>query len=100
MKTKEFDKILTNRLAQIKQILGSKAEEYAQDDDRLYNFKVAAMMTQTTPARALWGMASKHLVSVQDLVYGKTAATTEMVDEKIGDTINYLILLESLFKEQ
>jgi len=100
MKTKEFDKILTNRLAQIKQILGSKAEEYAQDNDRLHNFKVAATMNQTTPAIALWGMATKHLVSVTDLINGKLSPSNEMIDEKVGDMINYLILLEAVLKEQ
>jgi len=49
-----------------------------------------------TPERALWGMAKKHLVSVTDLIHGRAEVTPERIDEKIGDMINYLILLEGL----
>ncbi|AJP62037.1 hypothetical protein [ANMV-1 virus] len=45
-------------------------------------------------------MLMKHIVSVLDLIeWSETmpARITEaLVDEKIGDTINYMILLESL----
>lgn len=99
MKLIEFESILAKRLSQIAVVLGGKAKEYAQDGDRLYNFKVAARMNDETPAKALWGMATKHLVSVTDLIDGKLERTPEMVDEKIGDMINYLILLEAILKE-
>jgi len=100
MKTIEFESILAKRLSSIATTLGSKAKEYAQDDDRLYNFKVAARINNETPAKALWGMATKHLVSVTDLVNAKLDNKTGMVDEKIGDMINYLILLEAILKEE
>ena len=45
-------------------------------------------------------MAQKHLVSVMDLVHGKLKSEPVMVDEKIGDMINYLILLEAVLKEE
>jgi len=100
MKTAEFDVILQARLQKIREILGNKAEEYALNGDRLHNFKVAARMKGETPAKDLWGMAAKHLVSVEDLVEGRLFASEKMVDEKIGDFINYLILLEAVFKEK
>ena len=99
METKIFDAILKNRIESIQIVLGSKAKEYAHGDDRLWNFKVAARANGTTQAKALWGMATKHLVSVMDLVTGRLVSSPEMVDEKIGDLINYLILLEAILSE-
>ena len=98
MTIEQFEKILEFRLASIRLILGNKAKEYAIGD-RLYNFKRAAEIQRTTPQNALAGMLMKHLVSVIDLVEGSISPTEYMVNEKIGDTINYLILLEAIFKE-
>jgi hypothetical protein len=98
MNTEQFEIILESRLSSIKQVLGNKAKEYAIGD-RLYNFKRAAEISRTTPQQALAGMFMKHLVSVLDLVEGSVSPTEYMVNEKIGDAINYLILLEAIFKE-
>jgi len=47
-------------------------------------------------------MMLKHIVSVFFFFYWTETddkrITTELIDEKIGDTINYLILLEGLLK--
>ena len=99
MTNKEFDKLLKERIVQIEKVLGSKAQEYASDLDRLHNFDIAAIISRKTKAQALWGMAMKHLVSVIDIVDSGQKPTKEIVDEKIGDLINYLILLEAIFKE-
>ena len=46
----------------------------------------------------------KHEVSVLDLVEWSesepTRITEELIDEKIGDNINYLILLEGMLKHR
>lgn len=106
MLQKDFDEILTDRLIAIKNILGSKAKEYATEGeggDRLHNFKVAARIAGTSPERALMGMAMKHLVSVMDLVDAsdqENPSSLYMINEKCGDLINYMILLEALLKER
>ena len=100
MKTSTFEKLLGRRLDKIRGTLGSKAKEYATDGDRLHNFKAAGRMNGESPSKALWGMATKHLVSVVDMVQGRTEPTEAMVDEKVGDMINYLILLEAVFADQ
>lgn len=99
MKTEVFESILENRLLKISGVLGHKAKEYALGGDRLHNFKTAAALLQTTQAKALWGIAAKHLVSVADLVEGRLPPTEYFVNEKIGDLINYLILLEAVLLE-
>lgn len=99
MNSEQFESILSARLEAIRGTLGSKAKEYAIGD-RLYNFKRAAEIGRTTPAKALCGMMMKHIVSVIDLIEGSTEPTEHMVNEKVGDAINYLILLEAVFKEK
>lgn len=97
-----FDVILNRRLTIIKKVLASKAKEYATHD-RFHNFKQAANMDDETPERALKGMWKKHLVSVFDMIDNLDRGivpTEKLIDEKIGDSINYLILLEGLLRER
>ena len=53
--------------------------------------------------RALGGMMAKHTVSVYDLIErherGETISPA-MWDEKIGDSINYLLLLTAAIEEE
>jgi hypothetical protein len=99
MTDETFNKIVSERVKKIQTVLSAKSKQYALDGDRLHNFKVAARLLKTTPEQALWGIAVKHLVSVEDLVMGRLAPTQETVDEKIGDMINYLVLLEAVLTE-
>lgn len=100
----DFDVVVSNRVKKIQSILGSKAKEYASGKDRYHNFHKAARMRDTTPERALDGMMMKHVVSVDDLLCWidecPEKLTVEIVEEKIGDHINYLILLEGLLKKR
>ena len=100
MTNKTFDELLANRLTKISEVLGTKAREYAAEGDRLHNFSVASRTNGNTKPEALWGMATKHLVSVLDLVRGNLENTPENVNEKVGDLINYLILLEAVLQEE
>lgn len=104
MNAEYFDKIFTRRQEKSRLVLAGKAAEYAADGDRLHNFKVAGRKRGRAPEDALWGMAAKHDVSVQDIVDACAdpgyAPSREMVDEKIGDLINYLHLLEGLLVER
>ncbi len=98
----DFNIILEERLQKIEEVLGSKAKEYARGKNRYHNFTVAGQMASCTPAQALYGMMLKHMVSVRDLIQDHAAGrplTYDLIDEKIGDHINYLILLEGMLKE-
>ena len=96
----DFNEIVKDRCLKIQEVLSKKAEEYATDSNRFHNFDKAAVMSNSTPEKALWGFLLKHIVSVSDMVDKPSIATEAMVDEKIGDCINYLILLEGLFKRR
>jgi hypothetical protein len=100
MDSKTFDTILDNRLELSKSILGIKAKEYSSDKDRLHNFKRAAQVLGTTPEKALMGMFIKHFVSILDMVDFEGKVDDCLLEEKIGDAINYMILLEAILKER
>ena len=104
MNSRDFNHIVQSRLERIQSLLTAKAAEYAPpDSDRLHNFKRAGEMLNCTPEQALIGMWTKHVISILDIVNGLAKGetyTTDLINEKIGDAINYLILLEALLKEK
>jgi len=81
-------------------LLLQRSKEYARHEDTLHNFYRAAALRGTTPEDALWGMATKHIVSVTDIVtdtkIGKYA-DRETLCTKLDDLRNYCDLLEALF---
>ena len=102
MNTDRFNEIISQRIEVCKAVLDRKADEYATED-RLHNFKVAAKLQKCTPITALGGMMSKHTVSVYDLIQRQEqefAVPEELWIEKIGDSINYLLLLTALVAEK
>jgi len=99
MDNQTFQRVLDTQVEQTKNTLAGKAEEYASDTDRLSNFKRAAHLKGANQAQAVTGMMSKHTVSVYDMVETGEAYTAAEWDEKIGDHINYLILLKATLIE-
>ena len=104
MTNEEFEVIKNGCIAEINRVLGNKAREYSSKKDRLHNFnKAKEIMRCNTRQYALLGMLNKHLVSVVDMIlnYEKCEILPDenTVEEKIGDSINYLILLKACFLE-
>lgn len=101
--TECFEELLNQRLECIRDTLSSKSAEYASSIDRLHNFKAASGITREHPAQVCVGFMVKHLVSVLDLVtevaQGNHNRVIKLLDEKLGDCINYMILLEAIIKE-
>jgi len=98
-----FDGVVRDRIELIQNVLGAKGKEYSRDADRFSNFKTAGRRLNTTPERALLGMREKHEVSILDIISdldNEKLPTEALLEEKIGDSINYLILLEGLLKER
>ena len=99
-----FTDVVESRIEKTRKVLIKKEEEYARSDDRYHNFKVAGRVLDCSPERALLGMLIKHFVSVVDIIdsldnYDKPLVL-HVVDEKIGDSINYLILLEGMLRNR
>jgi hypothetical protein len=99
MTPQDFDKLVERRVELIKSVLKSKAVEYAYGD-RLSNFNRAADTLGTTKEKALVGMWIKHIISILDIVDSGATPTKAMIEEKIGDAINYLILLEACYADR
>ena len=103
MTEQEFQEVLDARLIKIKETLSSKAKEYATDMDKLHNFNVGARLSGQTRERVLWGFALKHYISFLDILDGLDKGklpSEEIVDEKVGDLINYLVLVEASIKDR
>lgn len=100
MHNNQFQEVLDIQIQQTLHTLAGKAEEYASENDRLANFKRSAHLNHTTQPKAVTGMMSKHTVSVYDMVEDGKAYTASEWDEKIGDHINYLILLKAVLIEE
>ena len=103
MNHEQFKQITTTRVNHCLTVLNAKGEEYSRDGERLHNFKKSGRRQGCTPEKALRGMWEKHLVSIDDIIDDLDAnktPTRKMLDEKITDAINYLLLLEGLIQER
>ncbi len=106
MTLNEFNNVVMEQMGRCKSLLFSKGEEYVPDaykqeeKDRLAMFKKAAVLTDTTPKVALLGMLTKHLVSVSDMCVFNQEYSLDRWNEKITDSINYLLILRALVEEE
>ena len=102
MEQSDFDVIVKSRCSKITKILAQKSKEYARGD-RLSNFKKAAAAMSMEPEQLCVAFWMKHVISISDLandIARGQKATDEMWQEKIGDAVNYPILLEALVAER
>lgn len=100
MNSEVFNRISKEQMKSCFQVLDSKSHEYSTEYDRLHNFKLAAELQECNPKKALAGMMAKHVISIYDMCMSEYIYSTELWDEKITDTINYLILLKALQVEE
>lgn len=103
MKREEFLWLLEHRASKTVDTFRAKNEQYGADSDAFRNFRRAAALEGCTPERALRGFLTKHIVSIYDMIddleRGVPHAHEEW-DEKIGDSIVYLNLLDGLIAER
>ena len=103
MNHETFVALAAKRFQACHDILAAKSAEYSRSGDKLHNFRRASALLGCSPERALVGMMAKHIVSVLDLVdYSEAGGLPEAdrVSEKIGDLVNYSVLLEALITER
>lgn len=103
MTREEFAIIAAGQLSKCKDVLSMKETIYSDRDDRLANFKKAAKLQNRTPEGALFGMMAKHIVALSDFIETKESGgvvSSDEWDEKITDSINYLLLLKGLLAER
>ena len=102
MTTDELKVVFEEQTQRCREVLLQKGLEYTPDEaDRFSSFKTAASLQHTSPANALLGMLSKHIVSLFDMGYVGTERYDMAVwDEKITDALNYLFILTAILKEE
>ena len=101
MTIETLNKVVDQRVDYIRKVLTEKASQYSSDTDRLANFRDVSCLNHTTPEAALWGFVSKHIVALSGFIKNKGSCQQpyEQWEEKIGDIINYMILLDALVRE-
>jgi hypothetical protein len=89
-----------------KGVLVKKREEYVNDPnidvniDVLSNFKNNAELSIVgTPEGITWELMTKHLQSIKDYCAGRKVSSG-VLNEKIGDAINYLVLIKAIISER
>jgi len=106
MTRKQFvEDVVQRRVQLIQNVLQRKNEEYAGKDDVFKAFTEALPLSfHDTKQAVAWEFMVKHLQSIK-LIIEERAKTgkipdEKLLEEKIGDAINYLILIEGMFKEE
>lgn len=102
MNNKDFNLAVASQVKTCLGMLTGKGKEYADNNsalDRLNHFKVAASLMEVDPKIALMGMFSKHIASVSKMCMSGKEYTVAQWNEKITDSINYLLILSAMIRE-
>jgi hypothetical protein len=105
MTRKQFvEEVVQRRVQLIKEILDQKNSEYADKEDVFKAFTESLPLSfHDTKQAVAWEFMVKHLQSIKMIIEAKAKSgklpNEKMLEEKIGDAINYLILIEGMFKE-
>lgn len=107
MKKEDFNILLIEKIRAIEDVLASKRGEYAPGEDVFANFKKAVGISfHDCPEQVAWEYMTKHLQSIKDMIKHVSIdgyngyPTKEILREKVGDAINYLLLIELMIVER
>jgi hypothetical protein len=103
MNTQDLDQLVQSTFAEINRLLVVKGGEYANSEDRLANFKRGAALTGATPLQVLFIYMSKHYDAVASFVQssakGQVRPSSEPIEGRLDDLINYCLLAKGLIRE-
>lgn len=98
----DFTSIVDRTIDQIRGLLVSKRVDYASDADVLHNFKESSDANGLTKFQ-IWGVYfTKHVSSILGAIRqspNRPETMTEPLEQRIDDSIAYLILLKGLLEE-
>jgi hypothetical protein len=99
----DFSALVSATVKSTADLLVVKGGEYADDADRLANFKRGAALTGATPLQVAFIYASKHYDGIASFVKTSAAGTprpsSEPIEGRFDDLINYCILMKALVVE-
>ncbi len=103
MNTSELNRIVDATFNEINRLLKVKGGEYANSEDRLANFHRGAALTGCTPLQVLFIYMSKHYDAVASFVQtsakGEARPSSEPIEGRLDDLINYCLLAKGLLAE-
>ena len=102
MKNDEFNRIMQKRIDQVTSTMTTKSAEYTRTD-RLENLKKIASLCQMTTEKATFTLVAKHIVALNEFIEDLDRGTVQPADrwdEKIGDVIAYMLLLDAAVAER
>lgn len=107
MRKEDFNILLKERINDIEQKLVNKREEYATGEDVFSAFKKATGISfHDCPEQLAWEYMTKHLQSIKDMIQHVAIdgyngyPDKDLLREKFGDAINYLLLIELMMVER
>lgn len=107
MTRENFNKHVEEVFTRTSNVLIKKGKEYANNDEVFHNFNNSTGISlHNENTSVAWEFMTKHLQSIKDILSELENTcltprfTKEVIDEKFGDTINYLILIEGMLKEK
>ena len=95
MNREYFKEVLDDTIDEIMYTLGVKAAEYVRNDNVMHNFDTGSRMTGDIREKVIHSFALKHYISISDIrndIESGNLPSKELINEKFGDAINYLIL--------
>lgn len=105
MTRKQFvQDVVQRRVQLIQEVLEHKNSEYADKEDVFKAFTESLPLSfHDTKQAVAWEFMVKHLQSIKMIIEAKAKSgklpDEKLLEEKIGDAVNYLILIEGMFKE-
>lgn len=105
MDNKTFERSAWNFINKCLVTMFSKNASYNHDNDKLANFKASARCQGLTPEQVCINFAEKHRESIYNTLVaginrGEPLPSDEWVKEKLGDMINYMLLLNAIIEER
>lgn len=106
MNSEEFNQHVQKVFDRTSKVLLKKTDEYATNDNVFHVFDNATGLSlHNVNTSVAWEMAIKHLQSIKDILRNVEYKNFEklneaLIDEKFGDFINYLILIEGMLKQK
>jgi hypothetical protein len=105
MTRKQFvQDVVQRRVQLIQEVLEHKNSEYADKEDVFKAFTESLPLSfHDTKQAVAWEFMVKHLQSIKMIIEARSKSgklpDEKVLEEKIGDAVNYLILIEGMFKE-
>jgi hypothetical protein len=104
MNQKDFIEGLEYIYDRTSNVLAKKRKEYIHNDDVFSSFKKGTEMSfHSMPEKVAWEYACKHLESIKSMLNNIEAGMEPdpaLINEKFGDAINYLIIIELMLKDK